>query len=163
MTEDVNDKQDGLPLIPERQKFIDRLSGQLVAAGMQRAPARVFACLLSEDSGSLTSKELSEALGISPSGVSAAVSYLNTVGMLTKVRRPGDRRDHYEVGDDVWNHLFEVRNALLADWGQITRDGAKAVGEDSPAGRRMNDSAEFFEFIRRGSAEMMSEWRKRSE
>ncbi|MCZ0972823.1 MarR family transcriptional regulator, partial [Streptomyces albulus] len=40
--------------------FVERFAAQMVDAGMQRMPARVFSCLLASDSGVLTSAELGE-------------------------------------------------------------------------------------------------------
>ena len=76
---------------------------------MARTPARVFACVLAQDSGRLTAAELAERLGVSAAAISGAVRYLTQTGMLVRGREPGERRDHYAVHGDVWTEMYASR------------------------------------------------------
>ena len=83
------------------QRFIERFALDLAASGMPRMPARVFAGLLSTDSGSLTAGELAGLLQVSPASISGAVRYLEQLNLIVRQREPGSRRDHYAVDEDV--------------------------------------------------------------
>lgn len=104
-------------------RFVERFAAQLVEAGLQRMPARVFSALLASDSGALTSAELSERLRISPAAVSGAVRYLAQVHMLSREREPGSRRERYRVHSDQWYQALTNREAIIKRWEDALREG----------------------------------------
>jgi DNA-binding transcriptional regulator GbsR (MarR family) len=140
-------------------RFIERFALLLTDAGMPRMPARVFACLMAEDSGTLTAAELGERLSVSPAAVSGAVRYLTQVDLVIRDREPGARRDHYRLHEDVWIDMYISRAALLRRWQDAAADGAKALG-DSPAGRRLAETRDFFGFLRDELPAAMERWRE---
>jgi DNA-binding transcriptional regulator GbsR (MarR family) len=141
-------------------RFIERFALLLTDAGMPRMPARVFACLMAEDSGSLTAAELGERLSVSPAAISGAVRYLTQVDLVVRDREPGARRDHYRLHKDVWIDMYVSRAAQLRRWQDAAADGAKALG-DSPAGRRLAETRDFFGFLRDDLPAAMERWRER--
>ena len=128
-------------------KFVESFAAQLVEAGMQRMPARVFAALLSSDEGSMTSAELGEQLRISPAAVSGAVRYLAQTHMVSREREPGSRRERYRVHGDQWYEALTNREAVIKRWEVALREGVTSLGADTPAGRRMAETLAFFEFL----------------
>ncbi|WP_141206103.1 GbsR/MarR family transcriptional regulator [Streptomyces griseorubiginosus] len=140
-------------------KFVEGFAAQLVEAGMQRMPARVFAALLSCDNGSMTSVELGEQLRISPAAVSAAVRYLAQTHMVSREREPGSRRERYRVHGDQWYEALTNREAVIKRWEVALREGVASLGADTPAGRRMAETLAFFEFVEVEVAAMMERWR----
>ncbi|MGC0339074.1 GbsR/MarR family transcriptional regulator [Streptomyces sp. SLBN-8D4] len=140
-------------------KFVEGFAAQLVEAGMQRMPARVFAALLSSDAGTMTSAELGEQLRISPAAVSGAVRYLAQTHMVSREREPGSRRERYRVHGDQWYEALTNREAVLQRWEIALREGVDSLGPDTPAGRRMAETLAFFEFVETEVAAMMERWR----
>ncbi|GAA3183946.1 MarR family transcriptional regulator [Streptomyces virens] len=140
-------------------RFVEHFAAQLVEAGLQRMPARVFAALLASDRGVLTSAELSEALKISPAAVSGAVRYLAQVHMVSREREPGSRRERYRVHGDQWYEALTNREAVIKRWEDALREGVTSLGPDTPAGRRLAETLAFFEFIDREVVAMMERWR----
>ena len=140
-------------------RFIERFAGVLVDGGVPRMPARVFALLLATDDGRLTAAELAERLHVSPAAVSGAVRYLLQVGLIEREREPGSRRDVYRLGDDPWYEAIYRREPLLTRWERALADGVAAVGADTPAGRRLTDSAEFFAFLQQELPALLARWR----
>ncbi|WP_443076715.1 GbsR/MarR family transcriptional regulator [Streptomyces sp. TRM 70361] len=138
--------------------FVERFAAELTQAGLQRMASRVFACLLADHAGVLSSAELSERLRISPAAVSGAIRYLSQVHLVTREREPGSRRERYRVHVDVWYRAMTDRGPLLDRWTATLERGVKALGPDTPAGRRMAESAEFFAFMRREVPLMMERW-----
>ncbi|GGU60360.1 hypothetical protein GCM10010211_26750 [Streptomyces albospinus] len=139
--------------------FVERFAAQMVDAGMQRMPARVFACLLASDTGVLTSAELGERLQVSPAAVSGAIRYLSQVGMVSREREPGSRRDRYRVHSDQWYEALTRRDSILIRWEHTLRDGVESLGEDSDAGRRIAETLAFIEFMQHELTGMMDRWR----
>ncbi|MEU0223121.1 MarR family transcriptional regulator [Streptomyces sp. NPDC006284] len=140
-------------------KFVESFAAQLVEAGMQRMPARVFAALLASDSGSLTSAELGERLQVSPAAVSGAVRYLAQQHMVSREREPGSRRERYRVHSNQWYEALTNREAIVKRWGSALREGVASLGAGTPAGRRMAETLAFFEFVDGEVAAMMERWR----
>ncbi|MFJ6378914.1 GbsR/MarR family transcriptional regulator [Kitasatospora sp. NPDC092039] len=152
---------------PERERgdkavsdFVERFAAELVVAGMGRMPSRIFSCLMAEESGVLTSAELSERLRISPAAVSGAMRYLTQVGLVAKEREPGSRRDRYRVLNDVWFESLTRRDEIMLRWIRVLRDGEATVGAGTVAGERLAESADFFEFMIDELHGMLGRWRE---
>ena len=140
-------------------KFVEGFAAQLVEAGMQRMPARVFAALLSSDAGTMTAAELGEQLRISPAAVSGAVRYLAQTHMVSREREPGSRRERYRVHGDQWYEALTNREAVIKRWEGALREGLASLGVETPAGRRMAETLAFFEFVDGEVAAMKERWR----
>jgi hypothetical protein len=50
---------------------------------------------------------------------------------------------------------------MLGRWERALREGAAALGPDSPAGRRLEETREFFAFLREELPALMERWRAR--
>ncbi|MEV6784365.1 MarR family transcriptional regulator [Streptomyces sp. NPDC051098] len=140
-------------------RFVERFAAELTEAGMQRMAARVFAALLSSETGSMTSAELGEQLRISPAAVSGAVRYLSQVDMVSRERDPGSRRDRYVLHNELWYETFTRRDQALTRWEKALRDGAATLGPDTAAGARVTQTAEFFSFLQHELEGMLDRWR----
>ncbi|GAA3483655.1 GbsR/MarR family transcriptional regulator [Streptomyces yanii] len=140
-------------------RFVERFAAEMTEAGMQRMASRVFAALLADDDGSMTSAELSEQLRISPAAVSGAINYLTQVSMVGRERDPGSRRDRYRLHNEIWYATFAGRDRVLTRWEHTLKEGAQTLGPDTPAGTRLAETAEFFEFLQSELVGMMDRWR----
>ena len=145
------------------RRFIEQFALLLTDGGVPRMAARVFACVLADDTGKLTAGELAERLCVSPAAISGAARYLLQVDLLVKAREPGARRDHYQLADDVWYEAFGHKDTLLRRWEEGLIEGIKLVGPDTPAGRRLEETREFFAFLRSEMPLMMQRWREHQE
>jgi DNA-binding transcriptional regulator GbsR (MarR family) len=146
---------------PEAMTFVERFAAEMVEAGMQRMPARVFSVLMVSDEGVLNSAEVAEQLHVSPAAVSGAVRYLSQVGMITREREPGTRRERYRVHYDQWYEALGRRDKILLRWERTLRDGISAVGPDTTAGQRLEEMAEFFAFMQGELLAMLDRWQER--
>ena len=143
------------------RRFVERFALMLTEAGMARMPARVFACVLMEDSGRLTAAELAERLDVSPAAISGAVRYLTQAGVLVRAREPGERRDHYAVHEHVWPEMFITRMAMVRRWEQAMAEAVELLGTERPAGRRLDETREFFAFMQAELPGMLQRWEER--
>lgn len=143
---------------PEVQHYVERLAMVLTEMGFQRMAARVFATLMSTDSGQLTAAELAERLSVSPAAVSGAVRFLDQLGLVAKRREPGGRRDHYCLVDDLWYSTFLKRDRMMIMWRDATVEGMSVLGEETPAGRRLGEMCSFLDFMIRELPAMFERW-----
>jgi len=142
----------------EVARFVERFGLILVDAGMPRMPARVFGALLAAEDGKLTAAEMADALQVSPAAISGAVRYLTQINLAFRGRDPGERRDHYEVVDDLWYMVYADRQKMFETWSALMSEGVEAVGRDSKAGRRLETSRQFFDFIKVELPKLMQRW-----
>ena len=142
-----------------RARAVERIGAALAAAGLARLPARVFAALLVDDDGRMTSAELVEGLGVSPAAVSGAVKFLEQLGWTSRERERGSRRDVYVVEDDAWHrallHSEQTYGPIRA-----ALDSAADVAESS-ARRRLVLSREFLVFVQEEMVAMADRWETR--
>ena len=138
--------------------YVERFASVLVAAGIPGMAARVLAALHVTDSGRLTAAELAEMLQLSPAAVSGAVRYLSGLGLVHKERVPGSRRDYYRMPPNVWVEVVRMQQQVLARWAKTLSEGVEVVGADTPAGERMAEYAEFFDFAMSEFPALMARW-----
>lgn len=142
-------------------RFIERFGSVLTDSGVPRMPARVFVALLTADSGRQTAAELADTLRVSPAAISGAVRYLVQVGLVSREREPGTRRDVYHVHDDAWYEATLRREQMLRRWEASLQDGVEALGRDTPAGRRIEESLLFVQFLETEVPHMLKRWDER--
>jgi DNA-binding transcriptional regulator GbsR (MarR family) len=140
-------------------RFVEDFALLLTETGVPRMPARVFACVLADDSGGLTAAELAERLQVSPAAISGAVRWLMQMHLLTRGREPGARRDHYRMRDDQWYEATVFKTAALRRFEDVLAEGVRLVGADGPAGRRLQETQEFFAFFRAELPALLGRWR----
>jgi DNA-binding MarR family transcriptional regulator len=98
------------------QQFIETMGRQFEEEGAPRIAGRIFgALMLCEGAASLD--DLAEQLQVSKGSVSTNARMLDGWGLVTRVTRPGDRRDYYQVTADVparmlERHLGSLRRVL---------------------------------------------------
>jgi DNA-binding transcriptional regulator GbsR (MarR family) len=147
---------------PNRRRFVERFGSALTAAGMQRLPSRVFACLLADEDGRMTAAEIGEALSVSPASVSGAVRSLEQMRMIHRAREAGSRRDVFVVADDAWHDVMMNSSATYAPLTQTLREGVQDVGgRGTQAGDRLAVSVAFLEFITEEMQQLSERWDKR--
>ncbi len=129
-------------------QVIELFTKLMIASGVSRMPASVFAALLVSDDNTRTAGELAELLQISPAAVSGAVRYLAGVGMVERRRPIGTRRDQYRLAADNWFEVMLNREPLLQAWTKAATDATELLGANTSPGRRMAETAAFFDFLR---------------
>lgn len=140
-------------------RFVEWFALTLAEAGFPRMAARVFVGILIADDGRRTAAELAGLLKVSPAAVSGAVRYLVQVGLVDREREPGQRRDHYRVHDDLWYQAITREGEMFGRWEKGLCQGVEALGLDTPAGTRVDDTRQFFAFLRSEFPALMDRWR----
>jgi DNA-binding transcriptional regulator GbsR (MarR family) len=141
------------------RRFVEDFALVFTNAGMQRMPARVFSALLATQKGSLTATEIAEALQVSPAAVSGAVRYLVQVGLLSKAREPGERVDHYLILDDAWYESVGRKDSTYQLLAESIDRGIRALGAQTPAGKRLEETRDFFLFLAKHFPLLIEQWR----
>ncbi|NUM79551.1 HTH domain-containing protein [bacterium] len=73
--------------------------------GINKVMGQLYALLFASDEP-LTLDDMSEQLGISRGNVSMNIRALKEWGIIRKVRIKGDRKDYYELDEDMWRVII---------------------------------------------------------
>ncbi len=128
-------------------RFVERMGGALTEAGLPRLPSRVFAALVVDDDGRMTSAELADTLAVSPAAISGAVSFLSQISFLHREREPGSRRDVYVVDDDAWLKAMMRKDQTYAPMLAALGTAMRGLAADAPARHRLWLMQEFLTFV----------------
>jgi len=61
------------------------------------------------------------------------------------------------------SETYAHRGEMLRRWEQAMTEGAEALGRDTPAGRRLEETREFFAFLGEELPALMERWRARAQ
>jgi len=142
---------DNLP--PVTRKFILHWGEMGTRWGINRTVAQIHALLFTSDRP-INAEEICDALSVARSNVSNSLKELQNWGIVRVVHLSGDRRDHFESIQDVWE-MFRV---IASERKRREIDPTLAIlreclddpeAGDTPAEahthQRMGDLLEFFE------------------
>lgn len=142
-------------------RYVERFALVLRESGMPPMAARVFAFALADDRERYSATDFATALRASPAAISGAVRYLVHARMLGREREPGTRSDLYTLYDDnLWPRIMLDRMELIVEYEHLMQEGADVVGRDRPGGRRLQESAAFFAFMRAEMPKLMRRWQE---
>lgn len=142
-----------------RAEFVEHAAAVFIAQGFPPMPARVLMALTASDDARLTSQELQTELSVSAAAVSHAVTYLENVGMLQRATEPGGRRQVYRLaGSSAWYTASLDRPERMRGIAAVFRAGRDELPEGSAARSRVEEIAEFFEFLAERMPELLAQW-----
>jgi predicted transcriptional regulator len=142
---------------------VEQLGAALADAGLPSLPSRIFAALLVDADGRMTSAELTGVLGVSAAAVSGGVKYLSHLQMIRRERERGSRRDVYVVDEDAWHGLMVRRDHMYAPILRALQGAIDDRGRHDPAYRRLSVTAEFLRFVDGEMAHLADRWAEHRE
>ena len=143
------------------QRYAEQFGNVLADSGWPRMSARVFAAILASEKGRMTAAELSDQLQASPAAISGAVRYLLQLGLASREREPGSRRDIYVVQDNFWFESMMRQDRALVRWEEILQQMLTVSGEGTEADKRIRGTLGFLEFIQAEVVGLTERWQKR--
>src|SRR4051812_1923924 len=97
---------------PAELEFVEHIAVILEVEGMPRVAGRLFALLL-VSSASRSLDDLAADLGVSKGSVSINARLLEHRGLIERISKASDRRDYYQISDDMIERSMEQRVAKL--------------------------------------------------
>ena len=144
-------------------KFVDRFASDLSDNGFPRMPARVLSVLLVSESGQMTAAELADALQVSPAAISGAVRYLVLIHFVTRAREAGSRRDVVRVSEHNWMQATLNQDQVYARLEATLSEGVAVLGSQTAAGTRVEETRDFFAYLRRELPLILQRWQQQHE
>ncbi len=128
------------------REYEQLLTTDLMASGAPKTPARVLSCLMITDSGSLTARELSQRLRVSPASISRAIALLESQALIRRERH-NHGRERYVVDDELWYQSTISSARTTAKLLKTAQQGVAILGPDTPAAVRLENIARFVDVI----------------
>ncbi|RLK46700.1 GbsR/MarR family transcriptional regulator [Microbacterium telephonicum] len=151
----ARDREDGHPGAGPAEQA----AAMMTAAGMARMPARVMMALVGSPDAGYTAAELADRLGVSPAAVSGAVRYLQSMRMIDRLSRAGDRRDRYDLADDAWHGVVAGNAPMYVRLADLM-DAIADENADAPASvHRARETASFLRYLAERMPQLADEWR----
>jgi hypothetical protein len=94
---------------------------------------RILGLLMICDPPEQSAGQIAEAIHASRASLTSNMRLLTTIGLIRKVRIPGDRTAYYRIEDDAWEKVIHRKIAGLGAFGDIAKDGLSLVGDTNPA------------------------------
>jgi predicted transcriptional regulator len=98
-----------IPLNAHLARFVETLGSMWESYGLPRGAGRIFGLLLLA-AQALSAEEISETLRVSRSSVSTDVRDLLSIGLVERIRVPGDRTGYYVFSPHAWEHVAAIRS-----------------------------------------------------
>ncbi|MHB1953225.1 MAG: GbsR/MarR family transcriptional regulator [Sulfobacillus sp.] len=138
--------------------LIERFGVDFEQSGSTRSLGRVFAALLVAEEPQ-TLNDLASTLQVSKATISLTLKQALQAQLVDKVTKPGDRRDYWEVPDDVWIRTTLSQLHLLTRWKLLAFSGMRQLPDSAlHARQRLNKMIAFFEMVEARFADWEAEW-----
>jgi DNA-binding transcriptional regulator GbsR (MarR family) len=143
-----------MKLSPVAEKFISCWGEMGARWGVNRSAAQMHALFyLSPEP--LNAEEISASLGVARSNASTSLRELQGWGLIRPIHVRGDRRQHFEAVQDVWEMfriILEERKRREIDptvsvLRECLAEAQTASPPDPHTAKRLNDALEFFDVI----------------
>jgi DNA-binding transcriptional regulator GbsR (MarR family) len=144
---------------PATAAFVEQIAVILEAEGLPRVCGRLFALLIVTPEP-LSLDELADLLGVSKASVSINARTMEERGKIERVSRTGDRRDFYQIRDDIVEKAIEDRSAKLRRIQQAF-EGARAdkLSKDPVVSRRLEAILSAHQLMIDANTTALEEWR----
>lgn len=150
-----------MKLSPTMQKFVLHWGEMGTRWGVNRTVAQIHALLFLAEKP-LNADDIVETLGVARSNVSVSLKELQGWGLVRIVHVLGDRRDHFQTFDDVWEifrTVVEERKRREIDPTLTLLRQCKLEAEDDPqlgeeARRKLDMTLDFVESMAEGYEEL---------
>jgi DNA-binding transcriptional regulator GbsR (MarR family) len=72
--------------------------------------------------------QIADVIQASRASLTSNMRFLTAIGLVKKVRRPGDRVSYYRIEDDAWQKVIQRKLESLSAFGEIADEGLDIAG-----------------------------------
>ncbi|WP_031470948.1 GbsR/MarR family transcriptional regulator [Sciscionella sediminilitoris] len=105
--------------------------------GLPPITGRVLGLLMICDPPERSAGEIAETIQASRASLTSNMRFLTAIGLVRKVRVPGDRTAYYRIEDDAWHKVIQRKLDSLAAFGDIAEQGIALAGGNGPRTERI--------------------------
>lgn len=152
--------------IPDPQQLFDERhfaedTGLLFEVfGGSRMAGRLWGLLVIADEPHLSAAELGDRLGASAGSVSTATRVLTSLGLIERVRLPGDRRGYFRVREGGIDNLMIQRQMVISQGRRLAERGLDEFGHRRLARDRLEEWRQVYAFYERELPTLMEQYQR---
>ena len=139
-------------------RFADEMGQLFEGLGGSRMAGRVWAMLTVSDQESMTAADLAARLQASTGSISTATRLLTQLGLIDRVRVPGDRKDYFRVRPGGMDALMHQRMAVIDAAVRLAERGLTEFGERVQARTRLEGMRDFYAWYARELPALHERW-----
>ncbi|TQS20967.1 GbsR/MarR family transcriptional regulator [Microbispora sp. KK1-11] len=110
-------------------RWVERVAAFCVEEwGLPPITGRILGWLMICDPAEQSAGQIAEAIGASRASLTSNMRFLTAIGLVKKVRRPGDRTSYHRIEDDAWQKVIQRKLESLSAFGEIADEGLDIVG-----------------------------------
>lgn len=154
-----------LPLNAQVARFVETLGSMWEGYGLPRGAGRIFGLLLLA-ARALSGEEISATLHVSRSSVSTDVRELLSIGLVERLRVPGNRTGYYMFSPHAWEHVAAIRSQEARRYGDLAEYTLGALPASHPGRKGLEEFKEWAKIygdaVDRVRAELSARARRRT-
>ena len=116
--------------------------------GVPPIAGRVLGWLMICDPPEQSAGRIAETIQASRASLTSNMRFLAAIGLVRKVRVPGDRTTYYRIEDDAWHKVIQRKLDSLGAFGDIADEGAELAGGSGPRTGRIRAAQQSLTWLR---------------
>ena len=124
----------------DERQYIEEVGMVFEQSGLSRTAGRILGRLLISDPPHQDLNELADSLEASKSGVSTESRMLIRIGLIERIRIPGERRNYYRITPGIWERSLQSKMEQITAFRQLADRGLDLLKKESPERRQPLES-----------------------
>lgn len=116
--------------------------------GLPPITGRILGLLMICDPPERSAGQIADAIQASRASLTSNMRFLTAIGLVRKVRVPGDRTAYFRIEDDAWHKVIQRKLDSLGRFGAIAEQGLALSGEDGPGAERIHNAQRALTWLR---------------
>ena len=141
------------------QEFVEAVGSFFEEGGLPRMAGRIFGYLLVSIPPEQSLEAIAQALSASKASISTNARLLTQIGMLERLKRPGDRRTYYRIRPESFYAAVKAQLERLRRFRLLTEQGLELLADRPPELRaRLMEIHEMYAFFEREFPAILERW-----
>ncbi|GAB1511698.1 GbsR/MarR family transcriptional regulator [Actinophytocola sp. KF-1] len=116
--------------------------------GLPPITGRILGLLMICDPPERSAGRIAETIQASRASLTSNMRFLAAIGLVRKVRVPGDRTTYYRIEDDAWHKVIQRKLDSLGAFGDIAEEGVRLAGGRGPHTARIRAAQQSLTWLR---------------
>ncbi|GAA3161999.1 transcriptional regulator [Nonomuraea salmonea] len=119
-------------------RWVERVAAFCVEEwGLPPITGRILGWLMICDPAEQSAGQIADVIQASRASLTSNMRFLTAIGLVKKVRRPGDRTAYHRIEDDAWQKVIQRKLESLSAFGEIADEGLAIAGGDERRAERI--------------------------
>ncbi len=146
----------------DKVEYIEEAGVALEGVGLPRMLGRIVGALLLAHPPEMSADQLAAALHASLGTISTSTRALQDMGVLERVRKPGDRKKYFRLRPGGWHEIVRKRAESFENAITVAEKGLRILGSENPEqGRGLREMLDFMRFVVKEQATALATWQRK--